>query len=310
MALHTPVLLAEVLTYWRPAITAAGGVYVDGTYGRGGHTRGLLERLDERAQVHVFDRDPQAIADARALARSDTRVVCHHRNFSTLRETLTQAGVSAVDGVLLDLGVSSPQLDDPERGFSHQHSGVLDMRMNPDTGVSAAQWLNAASDDEIADVLRRHGEERQARRIARAIVAARPLATTADLADAVTQVIPHRGGKHPATRTFQAVRIFVNREHEELEHGLQEAFAALAPSGRLAVISFHSLEDRVVKQRFKAWTRPPQLPRRLPIQDTGPTLARHIAGPLRAGARELADNPRARSATLRVIEKCLAEEAV
>ena len=206
----------------------------------------------------------------------------------------------------MDLGVSSPQLDEAGRGFSFRLPGPLDMRMDPSAGESAAQWLNRAEAAEIARVLKDYGEERFARRIAKAIVAARPLYDTIALADVVASAVPARAqpGKHPATRTFQAVRIFVNRELEELEQGLREAFSVLAPGGRLAVISFHSLEDRMVKLYFRTLTRPPAVPRRVPLRHSQLSQpARDVAGPLRPGIKEIDANPRARSATLRVIEK-------
>ena len=207
----------------------------------------------------------------------------------------------------MDVGVSSPQLDDPERGFSFRHAGPLDMRMDPSQGVDAAQWLNSADEEVIANVIWRYGEERRSRRIAKAIVAARPLHTTEALADVVSACVPRgnaKSAKHPATKTFQAVRIFINDELQELQRGLQGAFDSLAVGGRLAVISFHSLEDRQVKQAFKALSQPPVLPRRLPVQDAQTVVrGRLVSGPIRAGQRELDANPRARSATLRVIER-------
>jgi 16S rRNA (cytosine1402-N4)-methyltransferase len=256
----------------------------------------------------VIDRDPQAIAAANLLAQSDARVRVSHTRFSELAATLAELGFTSVQGVLLDLGVSSPQLDESERGFSFRHSGPLDMRMDPSSGESAAQWLNRADEQDIVAVLRNYGEERFAGRIAKAIVKARPLETTEALAQTVADVVPVRGAvkKHPATKTFQAVRIQVNQEFAELEAGLAAAFAVLAEGGRLAVISFHSLEDRVVKHTFRSWTRPPEIPRRVPIRHAQQiTAAKDVAGPLRASALELKSNPRARSATLRVIEKRL-----
>ena len=207
----------------------------------------------------------------------------------------------------MDVGVSSPQLDDPERGFSFRHAGPLDMRMDPSQGVDAAQWLNSADEEVIANIIWRYGEERRSRRIAKAIVAARPLHTTEALADVVAACVPRgnaKSAKHPATKTFQAVRIFINDELQELQRGVQGAFDSLAVGGRLAVISFHSLEDRQVKQAFKALSQPPVLPRRLPVQDAQTVVrGRLVSGPIRAGQSELDANPRARSATLRVIER-------
>ncbi len=306
---HIPVLLDEVLNNLisRDA-DLHGSIFVDATFGRGGHSRALLARLPLDAQLVVIDRDPQAIAAANLLAQSDARVRVSHTRFSELAATLAELGFTSVQGVLLDLGVSSPQLDESERGFSFRHSGPLDMRMDPSSGESAAQWLNRADEQDIVAVLRNYGEERFAGRIAKAIVKARPLETTEALAQTVADVVPVRGAvkKHPATKTFQAVRIQVNQEFAELEAGLAAAFAVLAEGGRLAVISFHSLEDRVVKHTFRSWTRPPEIPRRVPIRHAQQiTAAKDVAGPLRASALELKSNPRARSATLRVIEKRL-----
>lgn len=300
---HIPVLLDEVL---ENLVGSTTGTYVDATFGRGGHSRALLSRLQPEARLVAIDRDPAAIAEANALAAADVRVTVCQAKFSSLAAVLAEHAVSDVQGVLMDLGVSSPQLDAAARGFSFLKDGPLDMRMDPESGESAADWLNRADEADIARVLKDYGEERFARRIARAIIAARPLATTVQLAEAVAQAVPSRGAqpKHPATRTFQAVRMFVNAELDELEQGLQAAFDALAPGGRLAVISFHSLEDREVKHTFRSWTRPPSLPRRVPVRHQDQrTQARDVAGPLRPSDAELARNPRARSATLRVIEK-------
>ncbi len=298
---HIPVLLDEVL---KNLVQAKAGTYVDATFGRGGHSRALLRALDTHARVVTIDRDPTAVAAAQTLAAQDTRLSVLQGRFSQMTDLLEAH--TPVQGVLMDLGVSSPQLDTPERGFSFRAAGPLDMRMNPEEGESAAEWLNRAQEAEIATVLKEFGEERFARRIAKAIVAARPFEDTLALADVVAAAVPGRGqpGKHPATRTFQAVRIFINEEMQELDQGLQAAFAALAPAGRLAVISFHSLEDRAVKQLFRRLTQPPALPRRVPVRHSEMSSpAEHIAGPVRATAAECAANPRARSATLRVIAK-------
>lgn len=304
---HIPVLLDEVLkTLISSEADLHGAKFVDATFGRGGHSRALLARLPGDAQLLVIDRDPDAIAVAHQLEREDSRVSVCHARFSELAVMLAQRDFSGVQGILLDLGVSSPQLDEGARGFSFRHDGPLDMRMDSSSGETAAQWLNRAEEREIVEVLRNYGEERFAGRIARAIIRARPLTTTQALADTVAQAVPQRGPvkKHPATQTFQAVRIHVNQEFAELEAGLAAAFELLAEGGRLAVISFHSLEDRVVKHTFRTWTRPPAMPRRIPLRHTQmTTAAADIAGPVRAGALELKRNPRARSATLRVIEK-------
>ncbi len=285
------------------------GTYLDGTFGRGGHARGVLQRLGTEGRLLLMDKDPDAIAVAEREFGADARVAIRRGSFGDLGHWPAAA---RLDGVLLDLGVSSPQLDVAERGFSFGKDGPLDMRMDPDGGESAADWLARADEREIADVLWTYGEERMSRRIARAIVARRatqPFVRTADLAATIASAVPrgkHAGSHrdiHPATRSFQAIRIHVNRELDDLERGLDAAHAALAPGGRLAVISFHSLEDRIVKRFIAARAKAPAGNRRLP-EATGfvPTL-RAIGDARKAGADELASNPRARSAVLRVAEK-------
>ena len=310
---HVPVLLQEVLTHLvgssRASKRADGesGIFVDATFGRGGHSRKLLERLSAQGQLLGLDRDPEALAEAQRLAGQDPRFSFCQARFSELQDVLRDQQIEGVRGVLMDVGVSSPQLDRPERGFSFTAQGPLDMRMNPEEGSSAAEWLNQADEAEIAQVLWMYGEERQSRRIARAIVAARPLTTTLELADLVAQAVPRPRGpqrKHPATRTFQAVRIFVNEEAQELDQGLQQGFSSLAVGGRLAVISFHSLEDRKVKHAFRQLSQPPKMPRRLPVRNLDQGVqGRLIGGPMKPSLAELNANPRSRSATLRVIEK-------
>ena len=302
---HLPVLLVETM---QALSISKDGVYVDATFGRGGHCRAMLEALSDRGRVIALDRDPQAIAAAENLRIAETRLQVFQARFAELDSVIAGLGLNgAIQGVLMDVGVSSPQLDDPERGFSFRHAGPLDMRMDPSQGVDAAQWLNSADEEVIANVIWRYGEERRSRRIAKAIVAARPLHTTEALADVVAACVPRgnaKSAKHPATKTFQAVRIFINDELQELQRGVQGAFDSLAVGGRLAVISFHSLEDRQVKQAFKALSQPPVLPRRLPVQDAQTVVrGRLVSGPIRAGQSELDANPRARSATLRVIER-------
>ena len=299
---HLPVMWAQCMDGLR---VRREGRSRDGTFGRGGHARGVLDRLGPEGRLLVMDKDPEAIAIARALADADARVAVRHASFATLADWPdTESGL---DGVLLDLGVSSPQLDVAERGFSFAKDGPLDMRMDPGSGESAAQWLARASEAEIADVLWTWGEERMSRRIARAIVARRaeaPITRTAELAALVASVVPRGDGKiHPATRSFQGIRIFINRELEDLERGLDAALSRLRPGGRLAVISFHSLEDRIVKQFIARHAKAPAGNRRMPVQAAfTPTLA-DVSGALRATAEELAGNPRARSAVLRVAEK-------
>lgn len=299
---HVPVLYAEAI---QALALQPDGRYLDGTFGRGGHARAVLERLGPKGRLLVMDKDPEAIAVARTLCEADARVAVRQASFASLADwDETDAGL---DGVLLDLGVSSPQLDEGRRGFSFQQDGPLDMRMNPDAGESVADFLARADEKAIADVLWLYGEERQSRRIARAIVARRvesALTTTAQLADLVAATIGRREpGKHPATRTFQALRIHVNRELDDLREGLDAALARLRPQGRLAVISFHSLEDRIVKQFINGHARAPAGNRRLPQVDTFIPGLRALGGATTASEAELAVNPRARSAVLRVAEK-------
>jgi 16S rRNA (cytosine1402-N4)-methyltransferase len=287
----------------------SSGTYVDATFGRGGHTRLMLSRLGPGGRLVALDRDEDAIAAGRDIG--DPRLLLLHARFGELARVLEQAGVAAgtVSGVLVDLGVSSPQLDQAERGFSFRADGPLDMRMDRSSGLTAAQWLAEADEGEIREVIKEYGEERFAKQIAKAIVAARagrPLLRTRQLADLVGQAVRTREpGQDPATRTFQALRIFINQELEELPLMLPQALAALAPGGRLAVISFHSLEDRIVKRFMRDNANPDNLPARLPVKaaDLPPPRLRILGKPVRASAAELAQNPRARSATLRVAEK-------
>ena len=301
-ALHLPVLYTRVMEGLQ---VKEDGTYLDGTFGRGGHARGLLQHLGPGGRLLVMDKDPDAIAHAEQMFAGDARVSIFRGSFASLAQwNETAAGL---DGVLLDLGVSSPQLDVAERGFSFGKDGPLDMRMDPDSGESAAQWINRVEDREIADVLWTYGEERQSRRIARAIVARRekqPFTRTAELAELIASVMPRGKDKiHPATRSFQAIRIHINRELADLEAGLDAAVERLKPGGRLAIISFHSLEDRIVKRFIAGYAKAPAGNRRLPVaQDFTPTL-KIIQDAARADAEETAANPRARSAVLRVAEK-------
>ena len=307
-AAHLPVLYAQVLQGLR---VVPDGRYLDGTFGRGGHARGVLDQLGPGGRLLLMDKDPEAIAVAEEGFGGDGRVSIQRGSFAALGGW-EQA--RDLDGVLFDLGVSSPQLDVAERGFSFGKDGPLDMRMDPDSGLSAAQWLAQAEESQIADVLWTYGEEKASRRIARAIVARRdqqPLLRTAQLADLIGSVVPRGKDKsNPATRSFQAIRIHINRELADLESGLDAALAALRPGGRLAVISFHSLEDRIVKQFIARHSKPPPANRRLP-EVTGfvPTLAA-MGGAIRAEDQELSVNPRARSAVLRVAEKLDAQGRV
>ncbi len=296
---HIPVLLEEVLVALAPA---PGSLIVDATFGAGGYTRRLL---DAGATVHAFDRDPDAIAAGRTWPETQEnppRLVLHPRRFSEMAEALAEAGVTAVDGVVMDIGVSSMQLDQPHRGFAFAADGPLDMRMAQD-GPSAADFLNTAAESEIADVLYTYGEERQSRRVARAIVAARPLATTGQLATVIRRALGHKPGqpKDPATRSFQAIRIHINAELDELREALAAAESLLREGGRLAVVSFHSLEDRIVKQFLReASGAVPAGSRHLPQASGAPTPTfAHVSKGIRPSDAELNFNPRARSATLR-----------
>ncbi len=298
---HTTVLLHEAVD---ALVHRPDGVYVDGTFGRGGHSRLLLQRLAPQGRLIALDRDPEAIAAAAAIA--DPRFTIVQTAFSEYPRVLAELGVSHLDGLLLDLGISSPQIDNPERGFSFRHDGPLDMRMDPTRGRSAAEFLATASQREIAEVLRDYGEERFAPAIAKAVVARREagvaMERTAQLAALVAGAVKTRErGQDPATRTFQALRILVNAELEELEQGLNAALDWLAPQGRLAVISFHSLEDRIVKN-FIAQHGPGQVDRRVPMAPSRPALLRAL-GRVKPGDAEVAANPRARSAILRVAER-------
>ena len=305
---HVTVLLDEAVA---ALAVRPNGRYLDGTFGRGGHSRLLLRQLGPEGCLLGFDKDPQAIATGQALAAEDGRFVVVQRSFAELGDEVTQRGWNGtLSGVLLDLGVSSPQLDDPERGFSFLNDGPLDMRMDPSRGVSAAQWIATAAEEDIAHVFKEYGEERFAKRMARAVVQRRsekPFERTADLAQVLTVANPAwEKGKNPATRAFQGLRIFINNELGDLETGLDAALEALEVGGRLVVISFHSLEDRIVKQfmRRHAKGEADKLPRDLPIIPEAfvPRL-KLIGKPQYASAEELKANPRSRSAIMRVAEK-------
>lgn len=308
---HTTVLLheaVEALVARTDGPPCLDGTYVDGTYGRGGHSRALLARLGQKGRVIALDRDPEAVAAAASGTTrvDDPRFFIHHTRFGDMASVLAAHGVTQVDGVLLDLGVSSPQIDDPARGFSFRFDGPLDMRMDPTRGESAADFLARADERHIAEVIRDHGEERFARQIAKALVARReagdPVRTTRALSDLVARAVKTReAGQDPATRTFQALRILVNAELEELDQALNAALGLLQPGGRLAVISFHSLEDRIVKAFIARESR--HVPdRRVPFAPPAPVRL-HALGRIRPGEDELRANPRARSAILRVAER-------
>ena len=305
---HITVLLDEAV---EGLAVRADGCYLDGTFGRGGHSRLILERLGPDGRLLGFDKDPLAIATGNELAAEDGRFVVVQRSFAELGEEVAVRGLAGkVSGILLDLGVSSPQLDDAERGFSFLNDGPLDMRMDPTRGVSAAQWIASASEDEIARVFKEYGEERFAKRMARAVVlrrAEQPFERTADLAQVLTVANPAwEKGKNPATRAFQGLRIYINNELGDLQHGLDAALEALEVGGRLVVISFHSLEDRIVKQFMRKHAKGEQdkLPRDLPIIPKAfePRL-KLIGKPQYASDAELKANPRSRSAVMRVAEK-------
>jgi len=305
---HITVLLDEAV---EGLAVRANGCYLDGTFGRGGHSRLILEKLGPDGRLLGFDKDPLAIATGDALAAEDGRFVVVQRSFAELGDELAQRALAGkVSGILLDLGVSSPQLDDAERGFSFMNDGPLDMRMNPDVGVSAADFIASAAEEEIARVFKEYGEERFAKRMARAVVlrrAEQPFTRTADLAQVLTVANPAwEKGKNPATRAFQGLRIYINNELGDLENGLDAALESLEVGGRLVVISFHSLEDRIVKlfMRKHAKGEMDKLPRDLPIIPKAfePRL-KLIGKPVFASEAELAANPRSRSAVMRIAEK-------
>ncbi len=304
---HRTVLLDEAVD---ALVTRADGVYVDGTFGRGGHSRAVLARLSEAGRLIAFDKDPQAIATAATI--EDSRFSIVHESFASLGDALASRGVGRVSGVLLDLGVSSPQFDDPQRGFSFRADGPLDMRMDPTRGESAADWLARATVQELTEVIRDYGEERFAFQIAKALVARRaesdrlgPLDSTSELAQIVANVVKTREkGKDPATRTFQAIRIHVNQELAELQVVLEAALTSLERGGRLVVISFHSLEDRIVKRFMQAHASAPAVDRRLPIRAVDlPSPPLKLLGRVFASDAEVAANPRARSAVMRIAER-------
>ena len=301
---HQTVLLQEAVAALE---VKPSGTYVDATFGRGGHSRAILERLGPSGRLLALDRDPQAVTAARAI--SDRRLTMLHHSFGELAAALQQAGIEAVDGVLLDIGVSSPQIDEGGRGFSFRFDAPLDMRMDTTQGETAAAFLAIAGIKEITEVIRNYGEERFAFQIAKKIVAARserPVATTGELATLVRAAVRTREpGQDPATRTFQALRIHVNQELEQLALVLPQACSLLAPGGRLVVISFHSLEDRIVKRFMRDESTADRLPKHLPLRsaDLPPAPLRLVGKAVKAGAEEVAANPRARSAVMRVAEK-------
>ena len=302
---HQSVLLHETVD----AIVAdKNGIYVDATFGRGGHTRCLLSKLSAEARVLAFDKDPEAIAVGQQLMAEDSRFTIIHDSFAGLQQHIeAQQLTGKIDGIMADLGVSSPQLDDASRGFSFMNDGPLDMRMNPDQGQSAAEWLQTISESELADVFFQYGEERHSRRIAKAIKKAleqAPITSTKTLAEIIATAHPAwERHKHPATRCFQAIRIAINQELEDIKIFLPQAIAALKPQGKLAVISFHSLEDRLIKQFLQKQARGDDLPRDLPIRNSELNPQVKLLGKTAASHEEVSANPRARSAYLRKAQK-------
>ena len=303
---HITVLLNEAVD---ALAVREDGIYVDGTFGRGGHSRLILAHLGSQGRLIVFDKDPQAIEAAQKLAEQDGRVTVVHAGFSSFQTTLDKLGIEEIDGALFDLGISSPQIDDGARGFSFRFDAPLDMRMDPTRGMSAAEWIATASEQDLHEVIKNYGEERFSRQIARAIVAQRtesPIDTTRKLAQLVAQNVRTRErGQDPATRTFQAVRIFINRELEEVEAVLPQVMGRLKQGGRLAVIAFHSLEDRIVKQFVKKYSQHPPLPRWAAVKEADLPLPplKAVGKAIKPGVEETAFNPRARSAVLRVAER-------
>lgn len=305
---HQPVLFQQVLDLMN---IKPDGVYVDGTFGRGGHSAAILAKLNEKGRLLVMDKDPQAIAYARQQHADDQRVTIIHDDFSQISACIERMNLQqAVDGVLLDLGVSSPQLDDAQRGFSFQQNGPLDMRMNPETGISASEWIMTAKEKQIADVLWQLGEERFSRRIAKKIIEFRQqksITDTATLAEIIKGCVPSfKEKKHPATRSFQAIRMYVNHELDHITRLLEDIFEVLKIGGRLLIISFHSLEDRLVKRFFRKHSTAPAIPKGLPVRDTELAVTirlKNIGKAVRASAEEIQRNSRSRSAILRIAER-------
>ena len=305
---HAPVLLKESIAALN---IKADGIYIDATFGRGGHSSAILECLNDDGRLLAFDQDPQAVEYGRQQFSQDSRIEILHCNFRQVAKMVAERGLDKkINGILMDLGVSSPQLDDAARGFSFSRSGPLDMRMNPEEGVSAMQWLSTVSLNELTVALKKYGEEKSARRIAQAIIDNRDemdITDTKQLADIIVNAVPgYERHKHPATRSFQAIRIVINDELQALEEGLQAAASVLAKKGRLAVISFHSLEDRIVKRFMRDISSPPQLPAGLPVMNADLEVPYSLVGkPQVASDEEIKRNPRARSARLRVLERVL-----
>lgn len=297
---HVPVLVREVLSM---LVVRPNGNYLDATFGGGGHTRAILEKVDESARILAFDRDPVAVERGKQLATEDPRVKVAQASFDQIADTSRTNGFERFDGILFDVGLSSDQLEDEQRGFSFQRNGPLDMRMDPTNGQSAADWLNSASVRSITTVLRKFGDERNARLIASAIQSARPLTQTQELVEVIGRACKTRdSGKHVATRTFQAIRIHVNDELTQLRQGLRNAFELIDQAGRIAVITFHSLEHRAVRRQFSQWVDS-SMPARMPIRGPNKGPMKFIEKGLTPKRQETESNPRARSAMLQVIER-------
>ncbi len=303
---HTTVLLNETVD---AMAIRENGFYIDGTFGRGGHSQLILKKLGERGRLLGIDKDPEAIFYGKEIQKQDNRLHMYQGSFATIQALAEDRNIlGRVDGVLLDLGVSSPQLDDADRGFSFLRNGPLDMRMDPDSGISAAQWLAQAEECDIADVLKRFGEEKFGKRIARAIVEQRkdkPLSTTQELVDLIDKAVPVKDKfKHPATRSFQGIRIFINQELADLQQALEGILEVLKPGGRMAIISFHSLEDRIVKRFIRNHVQGDNFPKDLPVMDNQLNRRLKACGKaIKATTQQIETNPRSRSAILRVAEK-------
>ena len=304
---HQAVLTNELLQY---AILDCSGTYLDATYGRGGHSEKILQQLDEQGKLFAFDKDPEACTHAKHRFGDDTRFQIVQGSYTNMNTLVRQGMNESFSGILFDLGLSSPQLEDPKRGFSFQHDGPLDMRMDSSTGISAAEWLASATVDEIRNVLLEHGEERNALKIAKAIkMSSHSIETTRQLAQLVASVSGMSSSRHPATRTFLAIRTYINNEKEDLSAGLTLALRLLKVGGRLAVISFHSLEDRVVKRFIRQMSTPHKAAKNLPLADDySQVVLKKIGKLIRPSDDEVTVNPRARSARLRVAEKIRARQ--
>ena len=297
---HLPVLVREVLSM---LVVRPDGNYLDATLGGGGHTRAILEQLSDNARLLAIDRDPDAVERGKLIAEEDPRVVAVHASFDQIADACRRNELELFDGILFDVGVSSDQLNDGQRGFSFQKNGPLDMRMDPTNGKSAADWLNSASVQAIATVLRKFGDERNAKAIARAIVSERPLTQTQELVDVIGRACKTRdASKHIATRTFQAIRIHVNDELTQLRQGLRNAFELIDRAGRIGVITFHSLEHRAVRRQFSQWVDS-TIPARMPIRGSSQGPMKFVERGLTPKRQEIESNPRARSAMLQVIER-------